>query len=145
MNNETQTLYPASPLVRLAAFLYDALLVVAIWFLLGGIVVVINGGEGVEANNPIMPVLMFLSWVWFNLHFWRRGGQTLGMRAWRLTLYSTTGKPLTLMQGLLRLVMAVPAFALAGLGYFWIWLDKDKLAWHDRYSETKVMREPKDK
>ncbi|WP_396588541.1 RDD family protein [Bermanella sp. R86510] len=146
MNTDTSntlTVTPASPQVRLAAFLYDTLLIVALWFVIGGIAVVINGGEGLSPNNPFMPSMMFVTWVWFNLHFWRRGGQTLGMRAWRLRLHSTTGKPLTLIQGMLRLLVAIPSLGLAGLGYFWVWFDKDKLAWHDRYSETKVMREPK--
>ena len=145
MKNQTQetTVTPASPLVRLAAFLYDALLLIALWFVLGGIAVAVNGGEGLSPNNPFMPSMMLIIWVWFNTHFWRRGGQTLGMRAWRLRLLTTNGKNLTLMPCLLRLVAAVPSLALFGLGYFWIWIGKDKLAWHDIYSETRVIREPK--
>lgn len=133
----------AGPLVRLAAFLYDSLLMLAMWFVIGGVFVAANGGEGVGQNNPFLPSLMFLIWVWFNLHFWRRGGQTLGMRSWRLRLLSTTGKPLTITQCLLRLVMAVPSFALLFIGYFWVLFNKDRLTWHDRYSETRVIREPK--
>lgn len=134
----------AGPLVRLAAFMYDGLLLMALWFILGVVFVAINGGEGVQQGNPFFRSAVFLIWVWFNLYFWRRGGQTLGMRAWRLQLQSTTGKPLSLMQGMIRLIVAVPAFALAGVGYFWAWIDKDKLTWHDRYSETRVVRLPKE-
>lgn len=134
----------AGPLVRLAAFMYDGLLLMALWFILGVVFVAINGGEGVQQGNPFFRSAVFLIWVWFNLYFWRRGGQTLGMRAWRLQLQSTTGKPLSLMQGMIRLIVAVPAFALAGLGYFWAWIDKEKLTWHDRYSETRVVRLPKE-
>ena len=133
----------AGPAVRLAAFLYDSLLMLAMWFVIGGVFVAANGGEGVSQNNPFLPSLMFIIWIWFNLHFWRRGGQTLGMRSWRLRLLSTTGKPLTITQCLLRLVMAVPSFALFFLGYFWVLFNKDRLTWHDRYSETRVIREPK--
>lgn len=144
MSNQTEhVVTSAGPIVRLAAFLYDALLLIALWFVVGGIAVIINGGEGIADNNPFMRAAMFLIWVWFNVHFWRRGGQTLGMRAWRLRLLTTNGENLSLLQCLLRLVAAVPSFALAGLGYFWILIDKDKLAWHDRYSETRVIREPK--
>lgn len=144
MSKQAQNIVtPASPFVRLAALLYDALLLTALWFVVGGIAVAVNGGEGLAENNPFMPTAMFLIWVWFNLHFWRRGGQTLGMRAWRLRLLTTNGNNLTLLQCLLRLVAAVPSLALFGLGYFWILIDKDKLAWHDKYSETRVIREPK--
>ncbi len=132
----------AGPLVRLAAFLYDSLLMLAMWMAVSGLFVAANGGESVS-GNPFLPSLMFLIWVWFNLHFWRRGGQTLGMRSWRLRLLSTTGKPLTYTQCLLRLVMAIPSFVVFYLGYIWILIDKDRLSWHDRYSETRVIREAK--
>lgn len=132
----------AGPLVRLAAFLYDSLLMLAMWMAVSGLFVAANGGESVS-GNPFLPSFMFLIWVWFNLHFWRRGGQTLGMRSWRLRLLSTTGKPLTYTQCLLRLVMAIPSFVIFYLGYIWVLIDKDRLAWHDRYSETRVIREAK--
>lgn len=140
---QTMTVSNASALVRLAAFLYDALLMLAIWFVVGGVAVAINSGESLGHNNPFMPSVMFIVWVGFNLYFWRRGGQTLGMRSWRLRLLSTTGKPLTLTQCMLRLVMAVPAFVCFYIGYLWMYIDKKGLTWHDKYSETRVIQEPK--
>jgi uncharacterized RDD family membrane protein YckC len=134
----------AGPLVRLAAFFYDALLMLAMWFVIAGVFVAANGGEWNDNATPFLRSLMFLIWIWFNLHFWRRGGQTLGMRSWRLRILSTTGKPLTYIQCLLRLVMAVPSFAIFYLGYIWVLIDKDRLSWHDRYSETRVIREAKE-
>ncbi len=135
----------AGPLVRLAALSYDALLVLGIWFVLGIIFVAINDGEHVGKHNPFLPSLMFIALFWFNTHFWRRGGQTLGMRAWRLRLLNDNAGPLTLMQCLVRFLVSLGSFLLFGLGYFWVWLDKDGLSWHDRYSNTRVIREPKKK
>jgi uncharacterized RDD family membrane protein YckC len=131
------------PLVRLAALFYDSLLMLAMWLVVAGLFVALNGGEQISTSNPFLPSIMFIIWIWFNLHFWRRGGQTLGMRSWRLRLLSTTGKPLTYTQCLLRLAVAIPSFALFYLGYLWLLIDKDGLTWHDRYSETRVIREPK--
>lgn len=142
-NDQIMQVSNAGPLVRLAAFAYDSLLMLALWFVVGGVFVAANGGEWNANSTPFVRSLMFLIWVWFNLHFWRRGGQTLGMRSWRLRLLSTTGKPLTYTQCLLRLVMAVPSFVIFLLGYLWVLVDKDKLTWHDKYSETRVIREPK--
>ncbi len=135
----------AGPIVRLAALMYDALLVIGLWFVLGIIFVAINDGEHVSQHNPFLPSLMFIVLFWFNTHFWRRGGQTLGMRAWRLRLINDNKGPLTLMQCLLRFMVSIASFMLFGLGYVWIWFDKDGLSWHDRYSNTRVIREPKKK
>lgn len=129
--------------VRLAALLYDGLLVLGIWFVIGGIAVAINGGEGVSKNNPFLPALLFLVTFWFNAHFWRRGGQTLGMRAWRLRLLNQHNTPLSLVQCLLRFLGSIGSLLTCGLGYFWMWIDKEGLTLQDRLSDTRVIREPK--
>ncbi len=135
----------AGPLVRLAALTYDALLVLGIWFVIGIIFVAANDGEHVATHNPFLPSALFIALFWFNTHFWRRGGQTLGMRAWRLRLLNDDPGQLSLMQCLVRFLVSLISFLLCGLGYFWIWLDKDGLSWHDRYSNTRVIRVPKKK
>jgi uncharacterized RDD family membrane protein YckC len=33
----------------------------------------------------------------------------------------------------------------AGLGFWWAWIDRDRLAWHDRASGTRLVRRPKRK
>jgi len=144
-NNNAIQVKNAGPLVRLAAFIYDGLLVLGIWFVLGLIFVAANGGEHIDQHNPFLPSLMFILLFWFNTHFWRRGGQTLGMRAWRLRLLNDNPGPLSLMQCLVRFLVSLVSFLLFGLGYFWIWFDKGGLSWHDRYSNTRVIREPKKK
>ncbi len=135
----------AGPLVRLAALTYDALLVIGLWFVIGIIFVAANDGEHVATHNPFLPSALFIALFWFNTHFWRRGGQTLGMRAWRLRLLNDDPGQLSLMQCLVRFLVSIISFLLCGLGYFWIWLDKDGLSWHDRYSNTRVIRVPKKK
>jgi len=43
----------------------------------------------------------------------------------------------------LRFVGAIGSLLICGLGYLWLWVDKDKLTWQDRLSDTRVIREPK--
>jgi uncharacterized RDD family membrane protein YckC len=31
----------------------------------------------------------------------------------------------------------------AGVGFWWAWIDRDRLTWHDRASNTRMQREPK--
>lgn len=72
--------------------------------------------------------------------FWRRGGQTLGMQAWRIKLVSNEGGQLTTPQIALRLVGAL----LSGLilGILWKYLDRDGYYWHDRLSKTHLILLP---
>ena len=145
MTNPTQamTVKNAGILIRFAALIYDALLVFGLWFVIGAIFVAFNGGEHANPYDPFLPSALFIVTLWFNTHFWRRGGQTLGMRAWRIRLLNTNKGPLTLTQCLVRFLVAMGSLGLAGMGYFWLLLDKDGLTWHDRYSDTRVIREPK--
>ena len=144
-SDQTIQVTNAGVVVRLAALLYDTLLVVGIWFVIGGVGVIFNGGEGVNENNPFLPAILFVVTFWFNAHFWRRGGQTLGMRSWRLRLLNKHGKPLSLTQCLLRYLGAIASLLSCGLGYLWLLVDKEGLTWQDRLSDTHVIREPKEK
>jgi uncharacterized RDD family membrane protein YckC len=65
------------------------------------------------------------------------------MRAWRLQLQRLDGGPITIWQALLRFMVAIPSLALAGLGLLWMLVDKDRLAVHDRISESRIVRLPK--
>jgi uncharacterized RDD family membrane protein YckC len=80
---------------------------------------------------------------WYATASWRRGGQTLGMRPWRLKLESRDGTPLRRRQLWLRFAVATLSLLLGGLGFWWAWLDRQRLTWHDRASGTRLVRMPK--
>jgi uncharacterized RDD family membrane protein YckC len=82
-------------------------------------------------------MLVFFSW------FWLHGGQTLGMRAWRLRVVSRDGAPLRARQALARFGWALPSLLCFGLGLLWVLVDKERLAWHDRLSGTRLVLLPK--
>jgi uncharacterized RDD family membrane protein YckC len=65
------------------------------------------------------------------------------MVAWRLRVERTDGSFLTWRDALIRLGGACVSFVALGLGYWWIWIDRDRLAWHDRWSGTRVVVVPK--
>jgi uncharacterized RDD family membrane protein YckC len=44
---------------------------------------------------------------------------------------------------LLRFLVAIPSLAFAGLGFLWMLIDKDKMTWYDRFSESVIVRLPK--
>jgi uncharacterized RDD family membrane protein YckC len=84
----------------------------------------------------LIPLIFFTS-------FWVLGGQTLGMRAWRIKVVTAEGAPLSWGDALKRHLAALLSWLILGLGYIWILIDPEKLAWHDRISKTRlIMLEP---
>jgi uncharacterized RDD family membrane protein YckC len=82
----------------------------------------------------------------FFIGFWLWGGQTLGMRSWRIRLVTDSGRTLDGPAAFRRLLGAMLSLLPCGLGFIWILFDPERLAWHDRLSRTRlVMVEPRTK
>jgi uncharacterized RDD family membrane protein YckC len=76
--------------------------------------------------------------------FWVHGGQTLGMRAWRLRLVSATNNgPVSWQQALKRFAAALLSWCCLGAGFLWALFDREKRTWHDRLSGTRLILMPK--
>jgi len=151
---------PSAPVWRrLAALVYDGLLLFALLLaataLYQGLSGQLHSLPDPTATEAVMEALpdgpgglLFQGYllaviVGFYVYFWRRSGQTLGMQAWRLQLISAAGGRPGLGQCLLRLLVGIPALLLAGIGYGWIWLDREGRAWHDLASRTRVVMLPR--
>ena len=76
---------------RIAATLYDTLLVAAVWFMVTIPFIAVRGGEPVEAGNITYQATMFLVTYAFFVGFWVRKGRTLGMQSWGLQLQDADG------------------------------------------------------
>ncbi|GAB2792649.1 RDD family protein [Halomonas shantousis] len=133
--------YPPGLLRRLGAVLYDFLIVVALWMLVGFIGVALNHGEANE--SPLLHSALFIVTFVFFAFFWMRSGMTLGMQAWRLRVQSVNGHPLTLPQCLVRFMVAWVSLLVFGLGYLWVLFDSERRSWHDIASDTRVVVLPK--
>ena len=139
---------------RLAALLYDAFLIAAIWMLLGYVVQLFFGPDSVQViegqvvTDPVQDFLIFTLMIGssfcFYAYFWMQTGQTLGMIAWRIKVVSSTGQLISLRQALARYALAWPSFAALGLGYLWLYIEANGDAFHDRYSTTRVIVVPRE-
>lgn len=135
----------ASLLRRLGAMLYDSLLVIAVLMLATVPFVVVRGGDIVEPNENLVYQLCMLLVVYvFFVFFWTYGGQTLGMRAWRMRLETKAGNVPSLQTASLRFLVASASLLALGLGFLWQLWDKDQLTWHDRLSGTRLRYYPKE-
>jgi uncharacterized RDD family membrane protein YckC len=109
--------------------------------------------------------------VVFFAYFWTRPkGQTLGMQAWRLRLETERGEIIRWPTALARIaiVWSLTVPAIAGYWLVWrnwsgfafasactvsvapilacyaaVWIGRDRLAWHDRWTHTRVIVLPK--
>jgi uncharacterized RDD family membrane protein YckC len=144
----------AAPLWRrIAAMLYDSLLVFAIWIMVGFAVLSAFGLEqarSVEGEVIVMDALvkntlfaaMLLSAFLFFGFFWTHSGQTLGMQAWRIRVVQGNGQSITWKQAAMRCAVAVPSLLLLGLGYWSSLLDGERRSLPDRASGTRIVRAP---
>ncbi|MDH5499572.1 MAG: RDD family protein [Gammaproteobacteria bacterium] len=129
---------------RIAAMLYDALLVLALLFIATLPFIALRGGEPVEPNeNLIYRLVLSLVIYGFFVGFWTRSGRTLGMQSWRLQLESMDGQRPTLAATTVRFFAAILSWLPLGLGFLWQLWDKDRLTWHDRISKTRIVYYPK--
>lgn len=140
---------------RIAAIIYDSLIVVVLAFVVTFINLLIisalssNGIIDISAYED--PSAFINKQWWFKLEvvvaiwffyawFWYDGGQTLGMRSWRLKVESDNDKPLTFTRTGLRAI-----YSLLGLGNLMVlFTRKNKLALQDKLTNTRVVVLTKD-
>jgi uncharacterized RDD family membrane protein YckC len=138
---------------RLLALLYDFLPMLALWMLLSTAFTLgytYLGDHPARENIAPFSALQWLLWLccWlatglYATGSWRRGGQTLGMRPWRLQVIDAAGGEATARALWRRYAVATLSLLAAGLGFWWAWIDRDRLTWHDRASGTRMIRLPR--
>jgi len=138
---------------RLLAMAYDLWPVLALWIVVAVPFTVgytFLGHHDAHRNIPAYSLLWWVQWLscWIvaGLYFvpsWRRGGQTLGMRPWRLRVVASDGAAPSWRVLCVRYVVATISLLLGGLGFWWAWVDRERLTWHDRASSTRMIRLPK--
>ncbi|MHB8453644.1 MAG: RDD family protein [Acidiferrobacterales bacterium] len=129
---------------RLAAQVYDALVLTAVLLAATVPFVLLAGGSPASpAGRGLFQLyLLAVAFLFFG-GFWVHGGQTLGMRAWRLRVVDYAGNPVSWKQALLRFLGALISWAALGGGYLWVLVDHDRRAWHDRFSGTHLVVVPR--
>jgi uncharacterized RDD family membrane protein YckC len=155
----------AAPLVRrMAAFMYEGVLLFGIVFATGLVfAVTTHQTSGMKLRGAFLAVLFFVVGLYF-IGLWIRSGQTLAMKTWHLRLLTDRGLPLAPRRALARYVaayvwflpalaiakalMPIGGYAIAGILCGWIalyalgaLLHPRRQFWHDALCDTAIVFE----
>ena len=131
--------------LRLAAAVYDLFPLIALWMLTAALFLFAVHGEVDVAHPPqayhrlLQLALLAVTAAYFVVS-WARGGQTIGMRAWRLRVIGADGEPLPWPRALLRFVVALVSLFAFALGFLWCLVDRDRRGWHDLAAGSRLVR-----
>ena len=107
--------------------------------------ILFNGVDDIEniQPGPVIQWLSFVGWLCSIISYyyicWRKQGQTLGMKAWRLKLQQHNGGLATPEQCIVRSLLAILSMLCFGIGYLWILLPNSEGCLHDILSHTDVV------
>ena len=101
---------------RLAAQIYDIFLLVAVLFLATALLLPFTDGDPVSEQRLLI-YQIYLAFISFLFYGW----------FWK--------------QALLRFITAIISLAFLGLGFLWIFMNKNRYSWHDYLSKTALFSE----
>jgi uncharacterized RDD family membrane protein YckC len=155
----------AAPIVRrMAAFMYEGVLLFGIVFATGLVfAVTTHQTSGMKLRGAFLAVLFFVVGLYF-IGLWVRTGQTLAMKTWHLRLLTDRGLPVSPRRALARYLasyvwflpalalskalMPINGYAITGILAAWIALyalsalfHPRRQFWHDALCETAIVFE----
>ncbi len=134
---------PAALWRRVGSIFYDSLLLSSVLILATALVLPFNDGVAISPDRDVFSIyLLVVSFAYFGW-FWTHGGQTLGMRVWRVRALARQGETLTWKQAAVRFAAAIISWLPLGLGFLWMLWSPTSCTWHDRWSRTMLVLVPK--
>ena len=130
---------PPSMIKRLAASIYELLLLIAIWLISAGLFIALFGDATVGIKRFLLQLFL---WTMTGVYFvwcWKKSGQTLAMKTWKIQLVSQGGQPLTYKQLILRYTFASLGLLAACAGFLWMIFDREDLFLHDRLTGCRIV------
>lgn len=143
---------PAPLWRRLAAGLYDLLPLAALLMmgsaLATGIAYLVQPTERIDLvlgqgwPHHALQLWLALLWVGYYAYSWSKGGQTIGMKAWRIELHAENGQRLGFALACLRLLLSCLSLAAVGLGFAWAIFEPRHRTWHDLLTGAVMVYRP---
>ena len=154
---------------RLLSMVYDSLLLAAVIFIAYALFMPVAKSAGIVEGHPLTSIYLLSVIFLFNAWFWTHGGQTLGMKTWKIKLIHENGQSINWGQALLRYLCALPGWFLIiigasglfletlsfpvtfawinkipmgvifGAGLLMLYLEQRPGNWRDRFSHTRII------
>jgi len=125
---------------RCMIMIYDALVIIVLLLVATAIAMLLQTGNRVAGKDLLFTLYLMVVWFLYLAWCWRHGGMTLGMRAWRVRLVTETGGQMSWKLCVFRFAGGLLSAMPLGLGYLWSLVDHEGLAWHDRLSQSRLVR-----
>jgi len=124
---------------RLASAVYEFLLLAAL-LLVATYPYLALAGDSTHGwrRNLLQLYVVAVAGAYF-VEFWIRGGQTLAMKTWHIRLVRLDGAPLTRTLAWRRYLFALASLLLAGAGFLWALVDRERQFLHDRLAGTALV------
>ena len=125
---------------RLGAIVYDGILLVCVIFIAWQPVPLLPEtlpeifSRVIRLGYLVLICFLFFGW------FWCHGGQTLGMRAWKIKLVNSTSLgAVTWRRAWRRFLMALLSWFTLGCGFLFSIFHPKNQTWHDSFSGTSIV------
>lgn len=145
---------------RMACWLYEGILVFAVWFIAGYLFGTLSQTRNAMNNRHGLQAFLFVIFGIYFIWFWAKG-QTLAMKTWNIRVVDTAGKAISQSRAALRYVLsyiwflpplaAAAVFKLSGLetgvitvGWVLAWAILSRFHpqgqfWHDAIAGTRLV------
>ena len=147
---ENTTVAAVGIMRRLAAIIYDLFLLVAVILVavsLFTIVVELIAGQSSSSELLDTPWIKLLFQLYlllvsalFYVWFWTHGGQTLGLKVWKLKVVDDNLCEIGMKKAAMRLVWSVVTCIPFGVGFLWALFNKNRLTLYDQLSGTRLVQ-----
>ena len=122
-----------------AACVYELLLLVALWFISAWIFIALFGEATHAYKRFFLQVYLWLVTGAYFVWCWSKSGQTLAAQTWKIKLVNQAGKTLSVKEAIIRYVLASASSLIFGLGFLWIFVDKNQSYLHDRLLKSRFI------
>jgi uncharacterized RDD family membrane protein YckC len=128
---------------HVAALIYDIFPILALFLTTSLVLVLIRQGSEVQPRTLWMQLILFAEVFLYFTYSWKKGGQTLGMRAWKISIQDHHLISWSLIT--LRFMVGVISTLLFGLGLWSRKFSTTKTTWMDAVCGQSVIDNSKDK